>query len=258
VGQEWLSAELRWVRPDSATGYCYRWRGGPQYWLHTARRRGTLVLTLNQDEGSSDNSSGTWRLAAPLGPVLRGTWVDPAGRRQPFVLRENYRCSVPYAIQTLTLTGGHPADSWCSPSLAQDYVHLLGPLRPAWQRVQAPPLAVRKRRMRATYSQEGDVSYSVSVRFNDFNLLSCQSFSTVFSAGGPRQDGLESTLFDLATGRPLTLASQLRPGYELLLRHLLSDELQRDLHRQYSYLKPREGDEINRWSTTIICSADCP
>jgi len=190
IGKERASAELSWTHPDSVTGYCYRWRGGLEYQLKATRRhRGPLVLALSQEVADLGQPRGTWRLAAPLGPVLRGTWVDAAGRRQPFSLRESYRQAVPYTIQELTLTGGRPTADFCSPSLTQSYLHLLGRLRPAWQRVQALPLAVRKRRLLATYGQEGDTSYFVWVCLNDFNLLSCQTFYTAFMEGGPGRMG---------------------------------------------------------------------
>jgi hypothetical protein len=242
IGKEPASAELSWTHPDSVTGHCYRWRGGLAYRLKATRRhRGPLVLALSQEVADLGHPRGTWRLAAPLGPVLRGTWVDEAGRCQSFSLRESYRQAVPYTTQTLTLTGGRPTAGLCSPSLTQSYLHLLGHLRPAWQRVQAPPLAVRKRRLLATYEQDGDTSYFVGVCLNDFNLLSYQTSYTAFMEGGPRQDGLESALFDLATGRALTLGSQLQPGYQPPLRHLLAQQLLRDLNTKHSALELRSG-----------------
>ena len=233
VGGAPASADLSWTRPDSAVGTCYLWRGGLEYKLGTPRRRrGTLRLALSQEQGDTSYPRGTWRLTTPPGPVLRGTWTDSAGQLRPFVLRENYRQSVPYDIQTLQFSGGQPEPPECyASSLTRDYLHLLGPLQPAWQRLQTPTRAARKRRLLATYQRFGDISYNLRVCLNDFNLLSYQFFYAAYTYIGPRQDGFESGLFDLATGRSLTLASQLQPGYEPTLRRLLTNRLRRNFGR---------------------------
>ena len=230
VGGVPASAELSWTRPDSAAGSCYLWQGGLEYQLETPRRRrGLLVLALSQEQADTSYPRGIWRLATPLGPVLRGTWIDSAGRSRPFMLREDYRQSVPYNIQRLKLSGGKPPLPNCyGSSLTRGYLHLLGHLRPAWQRLQASSFVARKRHLPATYERDGDTSYYFSVRLNDFNLLSYQSFYVAFPSGGPRQDGFENGLLDLATGRSLPLASQLQPGYEPTLRRLLTNRLRRN------------------------------
>lgn len=237
VGGQPVSVELRWVRPDSASGTCYLWQGGSEYRLETIHRRKPMVLALSQEVADIARPRGTWHLAGPLGPTLRGQWLDAAGRARSFRLRENYRQAVPYDIQALTLTGRKVADAGCrTPSTTCDYLHLRGTLRPAWQRVQAPGLATRKRRLLATAEQAGETSYFLTVRLNDFQLLSYQTFYEFYPWDGGRQNELESALFDLTTGRALSLVSQLQPTYKPPLRRLLLQHLQQDLAQPRSAL----------------------
>ncbi len=229
MGTEHVSVELSWTRPDSITGHFYYWRGGPEYQLsYYGRHQGPFVFSVRQDEAYYQPKKGTWHLRQPPGPVLRGFWLDSAGQRRCFVLREDYHQSVPYDIQTLKLSGGQSTSDNCfGSSLTRDYLHLRGALPPALQRVQAPALASRKRQLLTTYERAGDIAYYLSIRLNDFNLLSYQTFYEAMHVG-PRQNGFENGLFDLTTGHSLPLASQLQPGYELALRCLFTNHLRRD------------------------------
>jgi hypothetical protein len=230
VGGERVTAELSWTHPDSITGRFYRWRGGAEFQLrYHGRRQGPVRLSVHYEDAGGEQHAGAWHLRQPPGPVLRGVWRDLAGRRHAFALREDYRQGARYDIQTLTLSDGKPARLNCySSRLTRDYLHLRGTLSPGKQRLQTPALSARKRQLLAAFERNGDTSYYLSVRLNDFNLLSYQNFYELFSIGGGRHNGFENKLLDLATGRCISLASQFQPGYEPMLRRLLTNRLRRD------------------------------
>ncbi|MGI4869608.1 MAG: hypothetical protein ACRYFX_00345 [Janthinobacterium lividum] len=235
VGGEPATAELSWTRPDSVTGHFYQWRRGPEYQLeYYGRRRGPLVLSLSHEYPDRRRQDGTWHLARPLGSVLRGVWVDSAGRRQPVVLHESYAQGVQYEIQALTLTGGQAEPEEYAyggvPSYTQEYLHLLGAAarQPVLRRLQAPSLAVRRRTMRRGYAQDETSYYGINVRLNDFGLLSYDTGYEAYPFGGRRQDKVEGTLVDLRTGRKLLLASQLVADHQPALRRLVAQHLLHD------------------------------
>jgi hypothetical protein len=120
------------------------------------------------------------------------------------------------------------------PYLRQEYLHLRGAAgrRPALRRLQPPPLAVRRQQLRDNYEPDSRTRYSVEVRLNDFNLLSYQTSYMADPFGGRPQPGTKSFLVDLVTGDSLTIASQLRPGYELPLRRLLTAHLLHDYNHE--------------------------
>jgi hypothetical protein len=230
------TVELAWQRPDSlsGSGYLTQARRRPlQLALGTDRRRaypGT-VLTLVQEKPAQ--AAGTWHLAGWPTPVLTGTWVDATGHRYRLRLREHYAGAVPYDVERLILQGGRsvaleedPQDTRV-PFQYQEYLHLLGPARrwPALQRRLAPPLAVRRRQLRTAYERERTYG-GIAVRLNNEYLLSYQTLYVGDHYGGGRPEaGVKSFLVDLRRGRYLTLASQLRPGYQRPLRRLLTRQL---------------------------------
>ena len=234
LGREPITVELRWTRPDSITGRFYCWRRGPEYQLyHAGRRQGSLVFSLHQ--AYSERPGGTWHLAGLPGPLLHGAWLDAAGRRQAFTLRENYRTGVRYEVQSLELLGGQPStDCGCrEPSYAQDYLHLLGPgLPPLVRHRLCPPLAQRRqllrKQLRQRYAVEGTMSYNLDVQLNDFQLLSYATYYTAYACGGGRQEEVSGTLLDLRTGQVCPLAAQFIPHYWRRLRALVARHLQHD------------------------------
>jgi len=229
------TVELAWQRPDSVSGNCHLTQPGRslQLTLATDRHRaypGRMVLTLVQEKPAQ--VAGTWHLAGWPASVLTGTWVDATGHRYRLRLREHYAGAVPYNVERLVLQGGRsvaleedPRDTRV-PFQYQEYLHLLGPARrwPAlWQRL-APPLAVRRRQLPAAYEHERTYG-GIAVRLNANYLLSYQTLYLADPCGGRPQPGVKSFLVDLRNGHDLTLASQLRPDYELPLRRVLTRQL---------------------------------
>lgn len=230
IDREQVTVELGWIRSDSMTGRFYRWRGGPEYRMgSTEQRHEPLVLPVHQSFDFGE--AGTWQLIRMPGAVLTGIWVDTSGHRQPFQLRENYTGAVSYEIQAQQLTGGKPDTGYendCNvPHFRQEYLHLLGAAgqRRVLRYLQPPPAAVRRRQLREKYEFDAQTECGVVVRLNDFNLLSYQATYFADPFGGKPQPGVKSFLIDLVTGRSLTIASQLRPDYELQLRRLLTKHL---------------------------------
>jgi hypothetical protein len=230
------TVELAWQRPDSVSGNCHLTQPGRslQLTLATDRHRaypGRTVLTLVQEKPAQ--VAGTWHLAGWPASVLTGTWVAATGHRYRLRLREHYAGAVPYNVERLVLQGGRsvaldedPPDTRV-PFQYQEYLHLLGPAKrwPALQSRLAPSLAVRRRQLRAAY--EHTYTYKgIAVRLNNDYLFSYQTlYLDAYNAAGRPQPGLKSFLVDLRNGHDLTLASQLRPGYELPLRRLLTQHL---------------------------------
>jgi hypothetical protein len=230
------TVELAWQRPDSVSGSCHLTQPGRslQLTLGTDRHRaypGRTVLTLVQEKPAQ--VAGTWHLAGWPASVLTGTWVAATGHRYRLRLREHYAGAVPYNVERLVLQGGRsvaldedPPDTRV-PFQYQEYLHLLGPARrwPALQSRLAPSLAVRRRQLRAAY--EHTYTYKgIAVRLNNDYLFSYQTlYLDAYNAAARPQPGVKSFLVDLRNGHDLTLASQLRPGYELPLRRLLTQHL---------------------------------
>ena len=237
VGGQPATALLEWQNPDSITGSFYLHRRGPEYILHSiAKRAGRLALSVSREHPDFDNV-GEWRLPARPDTVLAGTWRTAAGG-QPFRLRESYAGAARLAIQTTHLQGGwsiayEVGDEACGhvPEVNHDFLHLLAPagvpatLRP----VLSPTRAARWRTVRTRREADAQVTYRLTVRLNDFGLLSYQTDYLADPYGGrPQWEVIGSPLFDLASGRACSLSSQLRPGYRLALRRLIAWHLQHD------------------------------
>jgi len=239
VGGQPATAVLQWRTLGEVSGSFYLHRGGPEYELdHSEGPRTTLHVWRSDDsEEVVLPNQGEWHLAGWPGPVLRGTWHDTTGNH-PFYLRESYAGAVRADVHTLHLVGGGSFREESSPecqvgSYRCDYLQFPGPwaVAPALRRTLGPSPAVARRRLRAIY-EERDERLQTLDRFllNDFNLL---SYYLILFRAEPGNEGkgyywTETYLFDLATGRELTLTSQFGPGYErplrrLIRRHLLHD-----------------------------------
>lgn len=241
-----VTAELNWERPDSVAGRFYFWRRNAEYSLTSPSRRSAQVLAVSRALLFASQASGQWRLAQPLGPVLQGTWVDAAGRRRPFRLRENYQGGVRYEILASTLTLPLVARLGQSPEYRHDFLHLLGPPagRPPLRRAQCPPRARRQQFVR-DFPHDGEVfcTYVIEVLLNDFQLLSYQTTGVIDPFEGQNDSEMLHTLVDLTTGRELTIEDQLRPGYETPLRRLLSSHLLHDP----GFTETEEGGDGWHW-----------
>jgi hypothetical protein len=193
-----------------------------------------------------EDPTGTWQVTQPLGPVLSGTWTSRAGRRLPFVLREDYQDAVRYEILT-----NHARGPACPPDpalpqqpgawqpfaqLSQAYLHLLGPdtLRPALRRLQCPAPAGRRARTRAAARELdcADVDRGPWQIFNAYGLLCFweDEYVNEYSGGRPHGES-RPRLYDLRAGRWLAFEELLRPQAEtqrllaqLVGRHLLGGQ----------------------------------
>ena len=243
VGGQPATALLEWPTTlGGISGTFYRHRGGPTCTLNLAEAppqgTGRARPVLQVGDPASTGGRSEWRLTGWPGAVLRGTWHDTTGSH-PVLLRESYARAVRADVQILKLVGGQPywdeygtrECRWGSYQYA--YLQFPGPwaVAPALRRTLGPPPAVVRRRVRAAFSSGHDEERLLTkFLLNDFNLLSYQvARHSIFVSDEHGDSWMESYLFDLATGRRLTVASQLRPGYEpglerLLKWHLLHDD----------------------------------
>lgn len=173
---------------------------------------------------SRRSSSGQELLCTdqPVGPLLTGTYVPD---REPlaFRLREDYADCLRYEVlEEETAIPDREA------SLKRSYLHLLGAdtLRPARARLQCPPPAQR-RQARAAVAKRVE-AHEFRNQYLDVSLNEADLFAYTL------EERFESTLsryydtrtrqclYDLRTGRPLALFTQLRPGGKRRLRQLLT------------------------------------
>lgn len=216
------TAEIGLDEAGLLKGRFYFWRSGQEYELWQRARRLPRVLALNPTDGR-------WQLSQPVGPVLRGTWLDAAGRRVgTFTLRESYQGGARYDIHTLRLTGGVAVspNSCDVPEVEQDFLHLRGPVgRLPQARAQFPALPIRRRQALKAHNNETHCGTELVVLFNGFNLLSYEvhTFDSPFE--GSSSISTHAVLLDLATGWELSIYQQLRPGYARRLRWLLTMHL---------------------------------
>jgi hypothetical protein len=224
IGGQPATAKLQWYTPDSIEGSFYLHRRGPAYRLQGFRQKtGPVVLTV---DAGGDAVDGQWYLQSRPGTaVLNAHWRE--GHRQHTVaLHESYAGAVRYSIRTVFYDGGADGSIW------QDFLTLPSPatvhrrLRPL---LNLGPKA-RIRLMDEAREPLCNATNRLSVLLNDFGLFSYQLVfeSRQTDGHGGRKDDQTSFLFDLVSSRPLTVASQLRPGYEMPLRRLLARQLPPD------------------------------
>lgn len=222
IGGEPATAELHWYSPDSVAGSFYLHRAGPAYRLEGIRpKRGPLVLTVDADDFTS--AGGRWLLQGRPGTaVLHARWRD-GPRQRTVALRERYAGAVRYGVRTSLYDAG--ADG----SILQDFLTLPFPARvhPRLRPLLNPGSKARIRLMDEAREDLCDATNRLSVLLNDFGLFSYQlAFESRQTDGhGGRKDDQTNFLFDLVSGRSLTVESQLRPDYELPLRRLLAAQL---------------------------------
>jgi hypothetical protein len=207
-----------------------------------------------------EDPTATWQATQPLGPVLSGTWTSRAGRRLPFVLREDYQDAVRYEILTNHARGpACPSDpelpqqpaAWQPfAQLSQGYLHLLGPdtLRPALRRLQCPTPAGRRARTRAAARELdcADVDRGPRQIFNAYGLLCFweDEYVNEYSGGRPHGES-RPRLYDLRAGRWLTLAELLRPQAEA--QRLLAQLVGRHLRQaEAAYRENQAGQTLRR------------
>jgi hypothetical protein len=254
IGGQLVTAELRWQRPDSVTGSFYYQKGSAVYSLNCTRRRvgaKAFVLTaakLSHNDYQGQLPAGQWRLSSHLpSGVLAGTWTRTGHPALPFALHENYTGAVHYSVEELLLTGGEASVDDRVPAYQRDFLTLAQPkaIPARLQRAFASSPATRRRQMLAGREADADVHVWVEIPLNDFGLFCYQTNYDALPFGGRHQTDNQSTLFDVATGQTLTIASQLRPGYEQLLRRLLSHHL---LHDATPELDEVNKEHNNAWS----------
>jgi hypothetical protein len=254
IGGKLVTAELRWQRPNSVTGSFYYQKGSAVYSFNSMRRRAgvkAFVLTvarLSHNGYKGEVPTGQWHLSSRLpSAVLAGTWTRPGHPALPFVLHENYLGAVHYGLEEFRLTGGESSDDGRVPNYQRDFLTLAQPTAvPArLQRTLALSPATRRRQMLEGREADADVHVWVEIPLNDFGLFCYQTSYDALPFGGRHQTDNQSTLYDVATGQTLTIASQLRPGYERPLRRLLSRHL---LHDATPELDEVNKEHNNAWS----------
>jgi Protein of unknown function (DUF3298) len=245
---------------DSVRGSYYYQRRGGLLTLAAARSATGQPLTLRETDAG--RPTGRWQTREPLGPVLSGTWHSPDGRRQlPFTLREDHTGAARYTLEAydseMPATAqsrdcGNPADTL---RFALGVVHVLPPyptaaLRQVARALLPAPYARLQRYTDQQLRAEGGCSRTVRsawVTYNADELLSVEQFEYVDGFGAHPNGASGYQTFDLRTGRALTLAELLRPGFELPLRRLLSTRLRTDPGYADFYRDDVEGDTAQIW-----------
>lgn len=238
VGGQAATVLLQWQTPDSITGSFYLHRDGPTYELRSAGPRAGRAVVLAVSPAYNDSApSSQWHLPNRPGAVLAGTWRTATGA-QRVALHKSYAGAVQLAIRTRYLRGGQSLvdksddpDCTTQPSVRYDFWRLpTGPATVplALRAVLDPTPAACRRTLLASLEGDARANYSLAVRLNDFGLLSYQTYYTADPYGGRPQYDVRGSLFDLATGRALTMRNQLRPQYERPLRRLIARHLRHD------------------------------
>jgi hypothetical protein len=227
IGGRPATAELHWYSPDSVWGRFYLHRREPDYDLSGHQTpSGSLVLSVLPNSTPS-MEAGEWRLLGrPGGPVLNALWQQDHQRRR-IVLRESYDGAVRYGVRTVWYTDGARG------SLVYDFLFLPVPATVA-RRLRPQLNPSPKARLEQLVAERDSLSATqghICVRLNDYGLFSYQRDydCTSTEADAVCGDGLSSFLFDLVRGQPITVESQLRPGYEKSLRPLLARHLSDEL-----------------------------
>jgi hypothetical protein len=232
--------------------------------------RKRLRLTANTFD--SNDSTEHWQLRQPFGPWLTGTVTAADRSPRRVTLREDYTAAVPLAIRSAGLYGdslrfpdfNHQDDTtkfqYFTGGISRRYVQLLGRAarRPALQDLVR---ASRPARLQAQLREEFDAGVQVREFFtlylNDYGILSYGKYVSDYGVGANHPDAaFPFYTFDLHTGRPITLASLLRPSRIKALRRLLLPHLQavdeealRDRRKQVNTLTYDDLENIFTFSS---------
>ena len=229
------TAELRWFTPDSITGSFYLHRTSTTYSLSYERKRpGPVVFRVSEDSYAEDPAPHHWRLTTRPGrPTLQATWHQ-GQRRRAVTLRESYAGAVRYGVRTMYLVDLRDSTAGLRKGFDGDvhaeFLQLPAPatVRPALRPLLNPGPKARRRQLDDLYEGLTTAAYQLTVRLNGFGLFSYQYRDYSRMIDGTPSVGFESTLLDLTAGRPLTIESQLRAGYELPLQRLFTQHFLHD------------------------------
>lgn len=244
IGQQAVTLEL-----DSG-----RWGCHGQYYYD---RRGQ-ILFLSQDSDKArkgakiqltetDNfkATGSFQFDAPLRAQLTGTWRSPDGRRTlPVALHETYTDALAYDEETWEVKHFFRDDFYDSTrldsaELRQYYLQFRPPLaatRPLQVALGLPAPPPRMSHyldslLRARRSGQPDFFFSgdIYVVYNSnhlFSVVQPRRFTAAEEDGGMNMhEWSQCGTYDLRTGRRLTLADVLVPGYGPQLRRILLQDL---------------------------------
>lgn len=225
-------------------GRYYDARRGTSKQFHNVAFSPRKRLRLTADSYDDDNTDSTehWELRQPFGPWLTGTVTAADRPRRRVALHENYTDAVPLAIRTATMYGDstrfpdydNRSDTtkfqYFTPHISQKYVQLLGSAaqRPALQRfVRASRPGRLQAQLREEFAGDEQINDYFTLYLNDYGILSYGKYVSDYAVGGNHPGAaFPFSNFDLHTGRPITLASLLKPGRAKALHRLLLPRLQ--------------------------------
>lgn len=238
-----------------AGGWYYRYARQPEehQLLFRRRRGGRLVLAEQTPDhtaatAATDTARMEWRVGWPLGRSLQGQRRAVYGPKQQTVqLREDYSQAVRYKLLRLTAHGSycHGEPGRAQPYWSTEFLHLLGADSLRLARWQAPPPGARRdslRRQLLDGESCNQVSQSLGVTFNDFNLFSYSIWTEGYYYGAHGEHSIEGFIVDLNTGEELLVDKLLQPGTEPALLKLLARHLRHD------YPELNEDDQWH-WKT---------
>lgn len=248
----------------------------PGYWGHyydarrgTGKRFSNVALLprkrLRLAAASYDDTDSTehWQLQQPFGPRLTGIVTAADRPRRRVALREDYTDAVPLAIRTAALYGdslrfpdfNNPSDTsnfqYFTAHLVRKYVQLLGSAahRPALRRlVRASRPAHLQALLREDFASDEQINEYFTLYLNDYGILSYGKYVSDYAVGG-NHPGAAFPFFnvDLHTGRPITLASLLKPGRAKALRRIIFQNLHavdkedlQDAHNSLDEIEPSD------------------
>lgn len=219
-------------------------------------------LRLAASSYDDTDSTEHWQLRQPLGPRLTGTVTAANKPRRRLTLRENYTDAVPLAIGTAQMYGNsmrlHNDDNreelhTFAGSVLLQYVRLLGRAahQPRLQRILSSRPAELRAELREEFSEDSVSLYSIkeelSLDLNDYGILSYSKYVSDYEDGGNHSGAsFPAFTFDLRTGRPITLASLVKPGNRKALMRLALRYLDPNYRQELSnfYNSPSNADAL--------------